>query len=356
MKQMNIIVLNSMSSPITGGQVYDSFLYKTILNLSSHKIEFCESKSYPSGINFVKLICPFLQLTLLKKIRGKNICFLGSSLAYRNFLLLIMVRFFSPRIKVYVIHHHYQYEVLVGLQRRLFKFFELSFLKLSTSIIIPSPYVLNRTKELLPKNKINYIEISFKENKGSSRKKDIKKGDLLYIGTIEPRKGLHLLLDSLFLLKKENHNFIINIIGSIVDNNYYMGLLDKVAICRLEKQVVFHGRVSSEILRDFLMTAELFVFPSLFEGYGMVLIEAMSFGIPVIAFNNSAMPFTIKDGFNGFLAKNEDIEDFKRLIKKVICNPNLRNHLRKGALMTYNNSRRESDFINDVMKLGSTFL
>lgn len=351
---MNIIVLNSKSSLITGGQVYDSFLYTTILNLSSHEIEYCEPKSYPSGINFEKLLTPFLELGLLKKIRGKNICFFGSSLAYRHFLLLIMVRIIFPSMKVFITHHHYQYEVLVGLKKMVFKFFELSFLKLSTSIIIPSPYVLQRTKELLPNKKVNYIEISFKENEGSTRIKNIKNRELLYIGTIEPRKGLHLLLDSLFLLKEEKRYFNINLVGSIVDNSYYKSLLDKVAFYGLEKQVVFHGLVSSEILQDLFITSELFVFPSLLEGYGMVLMEAMSFGIPVIAFNNSAMPFTIKDGYNGFLAKNEDTVDFKKLIEKVVCNPKLRNTLSKGALTTYNESRREADFINDVKKLVAT--
>lgn len=350
---MNIIILNSNSAPITGGQVYDSLLYKTIQNISSLEIEFCESRTYPSGINFTKLIVPFIELKMFRRIKGKKACFCSSSLAYRNLILLIMVRVFLPRVKVYVIHHHYQHEVLSGLKGRLFRFFELLFLKISTSIIIPSPYVLERTKQLLPKKTVNYIEICFAENEDSSQIKNIPNREFLYIGTIEPRKGLHLMLDSFFLLKKDIQDFIINIVGSIVDNEYYLKLLEKVELYGLEKQVVFHGRVSSEILRNLLRTAELFVFPSLLEGYGMVLIEAMSYGIPVIAFNNSAMPFTIKDGTNGFLAKNEDAKDFERLIEKVICNPSLRNHLSEGALKTYYNSRRETDFIIDVKEFVS---
>ena len=352
---MNIIVLTSDSSSLTGGNVYESFLFRTILNLTSHKIEFCESKSYSKGLNLLKLICPFLELSLLKKIKDKNICFWNSTLAYRHLLLLIIVRIIFHRKKIYIIHHHYQYEMLAGVKRILFKYFELSFLELSTSIIIPSPYVLMRTKELLPKKKIDFIEIAFNENVDSSKEKKVKSGELLYIGTIEHRKGLHLLLDSLSLLKKNNQNFFVNIVGSIVDNNYYTKLLDKVSSSGLEKHVTFHGRVSSEALHDFLMTSELFIFPSLLEGYGMVIMEAMSYGIPVIAFKNSAMQYTIKDGFNGFLANNEDVKDFYTLIGKVICNSTLRNQLSKGALMTYLKSRREGDFIRDVEKFVTTF-
>jgi len=238
-----------------------------------------------------------------------------------------------------------------GTKREVFKFFGLSFLKLATYIIIPSPYVLGKTKELLPKSKINYIETAFKENICRNVGNNINNGELLYIGTIEYRKGLHLLLDSLSLLKDESINFRLNIVGAIVDVNYYNQLLERVALYGLENYVVFHGRVSSEILQQFLLTSELFVFPSLLEGYGMVIMEAMSFGIPVIAFNNSAMPFTIKDGYNGFLAKNENVEDFKILIHRVISNPILRNKLSNGAIKTFEKSRKESDFIRDVQNI-----
>lgn len=348
---MSVIVLNFKRDSITGGQVYDSLFYNTILNNSSHEIEFCEPNIYPSGINLKKIVCPFLELKLFKKIKRKNICFFSSSSAYRHFLLLIMVRIFLPKVKAQVIHHHYEYEVFTGFKKNIFKFFELSFLKLTTSIIIPSPYLKARTEQLLPKKKIDYIEISFKENKDLSKVKDIKFGELLYIGSIEPRKGIHLLLDSLFLLKKENQDFKMNIVGKIIDDTYYQTLLDKISLYKLEKEVVFHGRVSSNVLHEFLMTTELFVFPSLLEGYGMVLMEAMSYGIPIVAFNNSAMPYSIKDNFNGFLAVNKDVKDFKDLIVRVLCSRDLRASLSNGAKKTYNESRREIAFIDDVKKL-----
>lgn len=62
----------------------------------------------------------------------------------------------------------------------------------------------------------------------------------------------------------------------------------------LEDVVSFSGRVSDEELRNYYSKAYCFVLPSLLEGYGMVLIEAMSYGLPVIAFNNSAIPFTLR--------------------------------------------------------------
>lgn len=352
---MNIIVLSSPLSCLTGGNVYESSLYRSIINNTSHEVEFCEEMVYPNGINFLKIICPFLELRLLKKIKKNKICFGNSTLAYRHFLLFLIVRIFYPNKKLFIIHHHYQFEVLTGFKRVLFGFFELNFLRLSSSIIIPSPYVLYRTQQLLPKKKIDFIEIAFKEDQNVTKNIEVNNGELLFIGTIEYRKGLHLLLDSLYLLKKHNKNFKINIIGSVVDKNYYLKLLEKVYTYGLENSVKFHGRVSSEILHDYLLHSDLFVFPSLLEGYGMVIIEAMSYGIPVVAFNNSAMPFSIKNGVNGFLANNEDVLDFSNLVAKVICNPTLRHQLSQGAFDTYNKSRRDDDFIRDVENFVATF-
>ena len=80
----------------------------------------------------------------------------------------------------------------------------------------------------------------------------------------------------------------------------------------------------------------------------------MSYSIPVVAFNNSAMPYTIKDGYNGFLAKNQNPENFKRSIKQIINNSQLHNHLSKGALLTYNNCSKEDDFMEAVKTFIST--
>jgi glycosyltransferase involved in cell wall biosynthesis len=352
---MNIIALSTNSSTVTGGQVYDASLYRAIESVTTYKIKFYEPKSYREGVSFNKLMTPFLELSLLKKIKNSNICFMNSSSAYRFSLLLILTRIFLPKVKIFVIHHHYQYEVFKGIKKTIFKFFELNFLRFSSSIIIPNPYVLDITKDLLPKNKIDYIETSFKDIKMEPNIRNIRKGDLLYIGTIEYRKGLHLLLDSLFLLKQENEHFTFNIVGDITDENYYKELIKKIDLYKLEKQVIFHGRVSIEKMHNFLNNTYIFVFPSLLEGYGRVIIEAMSYSIPVIAFNNSAMPYTIKDGYNGFLAKNKNPEDFKRLIKKIINNSQLHNHLSKGALLTYNNSSKEGDFMETVKTFISTF-
>lgn len=96
--------------------------------------------------------------------------------------------------------------------------------------------------------------------------------------------------------KQERKNIHLDVVGNISSKNYYNKLRILVSENGLEDVVSFSGRVSDEELRNYYSKAYCFVLPSLLEGYGMVLIEAMSYGLPVIAFNNSAIPFTLKDG------------------------------------------------------------
>lgn len=344
---MKIIVLAPENLSLTGGNVYEAHFYKTILEFPNNKIEYCESREYNNGFSFSKLICPLLELKLIALIKTKDVCFWNSTAAYRHFILLMIVRLFYPKIKVYIFHHHYQYEMMQGVKKEVFKFFEVNFLRLATSIIIPSPYVLKETRKLLPTKKVNYVEIAF-DNNISLQGTSPKSGQLLYVGTVESRKGLHLLIEILSLLKSRNNNFTMNIIGGIVNEGYHKELLEKVSFYGLEKHVFFLGRLPSKELKKYFLQSDLFIFPSLLEGFGMVIIEAMSFGIPVIAFDNTAMPFTIKHNFNGLLVKNKDLLDFKNKIELVLNDSDLREKLSIGAIETFNKSRRTSEFKSDI--------
>lgn len=150
--------------------------------------------------------------------------------------------------------------------------------------------------------------------------------------------------------KQERKNIHLDVVGNISSKNYYNKLRILVSENGLEDVVSFSGRVSDEELRNYYSKAYCFVFPSLLEGYGMVLIEAMSYGLPVIAFNNSAIPFTLKDGKNGILVENKNVKALKNAILALCNDVNFHSNLSKGALVTYNNVRSLFDLDNDIEK------
>ena len=98
--------------------------------------------------------------------------------------------------------------------------------------------------------------------------------------------------------------------------------------------VRFTGFVSDEELQRIISQADIFTFPSRLEGYGMVICESMVNGLPVVCFDNSAMPYTVKDGVNGLLVADGDDEAMADAIGRVIADRDLRRKLSEGALAT----------------------
>jgi colanic acid/amylovoran biosynthesis glycosyltransferase len=72
---------------------------------------------------------------------------------------------------------------------------------------------------------------------------------------------------------------------------------------------------------DFLKKGDIFVFPSLHEGLGLVLLEAMAVGVPIVAADIPAVNEVVQDGVTGFLYESEDIDELKEKIVYMLKNP-----------------------------------
>jgi len=88
--------------------------------------------------------------------------------------------------------------------------------------------------------------------------------------------------------------------------------------------VILTGAVSEHLLLDYYNLADVFVFPSVLEGFGLVMGEAMSCGKPVVAFNNSAIPEVVENGRSGFLVSPGDKTEFVKKVLLLLNNKKLR--------------------------------
>lgn len=235
-----------------------------------------------------------------------------------------------------------------GLAKKIHKFFELSFLRKMYKIIIPSPYAKALTEKLLPNKSISYIEIGF-EHRSEEIKREIN-NTFLFVGTLEPRKGIQYILDVAVIFKKRGINANFRIVGNQKYNEYVNQLKSFVVKENLEEIVTFLGRLNDDELKTEYKNASVFLFPSLHEGYGMVLIEAMSYGLPVVAFDNSAMPYTVKDGYNGLLAENMNSNDLAEKAVSLIKNKELYSTIAHQAF-TFAQSKPSRTMMIDEMKV-----
>ena len=326
MKSICFLSLYNESEAVTGGQIYDRNLIHTINNVDGY-----DANYGVIGTTYKRSKNPIAYLTHIKeaeKFSSNNLFITNSSYCIRFFPLMIWMRYVK-RKPVYVVHHHFIYHQFKGIQRTLFKNFEKWFLKLSSKVIIPSPYVYDLMKDIRKEKDLLFWPIPF-EKKVKHLPSPIP-GHLTYMGTIEPRKGLKYLMEALEILQtRYGNDYQLDIIGKIVDKEYYSSLTDYIAQHNLN--VKFHGFLSREELEQLLSTTDVFTFPSLLEGYGMVLVEAQTYSLPIICFNNSAMPYTVKDGINGFVVDNKNTEQFAEKLQLLLSDRSLRDKMGKEAL------------------------
>jgi len=161
---------------------------------------------------------------------------------------------------------------------------------------------------------------------------------LLCIGSVIERKGHDYLIRALATLR--HLNWRLDCIGSTeFDKKLFGKLQTKVMAENLEDRIVFHGSVSEEALEEAYLSADVFVLPSLFEGYGMVYAEAIVRGLPVIGTTAGAIPQTVPDTC-GILVEPANATDLAKALEDMISNPQVREEYRRGAI------RAEPDFPN----------
>lgn len=334
MKRINF--LTSIVSNNTGGMIYDSRMINIIKSIDGNKINIIQDKDLlPEGqsknfINFNKIYMKNYDL-----LTDCDILIINSRLYTRFILPIITGKFIKRKFKLILIHHHYEHMSIKGIKGTVHKYLEIKFLKLADDIIIPNKYVVDYTKNTTDINgNIIFLESSFKENISSHT--DYKNNRILFVGSLEKRKGILYGIKAFELFYKNNPKYELILAGNTnTDQNYYEMLKRYISKSNIKNNVRFTGRISQDELDQLYTTSDLLLFPSLNEGYGWVMIEAMSHGLPVIAFNNTAMPYTVKDGENGFLVENKNHVSMSKKLEKTLSNLNLLKHLGNNAIKTY---------------------
>src|SRR5580693_2639888 len=152
---------------------------------------------------------------------------------------------------------------------------------------------------------------------------------LLYAGNIRPQKNIPRLVEA-FAVARERlsrhpvyRNLHLIVIGDEISR--YPSVRRAVNQARVEKAVRFLGFVPFEALRIFFQRAALFVFPSLYEGFGLPPLEAMASGTPVVASNAGALQEVLGDA--ALLVNPENVFEIARAIQEALLDQELRGEL-----------------------------
>lgn len=126
---------------------------------------------------------------------------------------------------------------------------------------------------------------------------------LLFVGNLIPRKGLHLLLAALASLRAE---WRLSVVGRAADPAYAWRMAARASRPPLAGRVAWCGGLSDAALAVEMAAAHVMVVPSDYEGFGIVYLEGMAFGLPAIATTGGAAAEIITDGVDGYLIAPDD--------------------------------------------------
>lgn len=298
-----------------------------------------------------------LAFSLLWRLRSFDLIYLHYPFFGAD-ALVYLIKIFRPQTKL-VIHYHMDTPALQGIKKVLALPSRHIFKRLMSKAmrIIASSQDYAESSRLAPfvkKNKDKIIAIPFGIDTGLFRPKFgpirsevagraaeivnfvnrrfIKKGryKLLFVGGLDQAhyfKGLNILLEAIPLVKGE---ISLDIIGTGDLKEDYE---EKARSLKIMDKVSFRGRLEEEELIRQYQTADVLILPSVnrHEAFGLVLIEAMSCGLPVIASDLPGVRSVFKDGQEGLLCKVNDSQNLAQKIDEIISDEKQRQKMGEAA-------------------------
>ncbi len=164
---------------------------------------------------------------------------------------------------------------------------------------------------------------------------------ILFLGNVIERKGLHTLLASvegfvLSMSEDQKSKVRVDVIGSLTtDPLYAKQMQDFVMVKGLSSIVHFQGALNNEQLLEKLRQAHLLVVPSSYEGFGIVYLEGMCFGLPAIGTTAGAAGEIIEHGKTGYLIQPNDHQTLATYLCQLASNRSLLTKLSLNARRRY---------------------
>ncbi|MDC9721801.1 MAG: glycosyltransferase family 4 protein [Urechidicola sp.] len=273
---------------------------------------------------------------MLRVVRNTDV-FIFMSWKYFLFFspILLFKKILNKRSEFVIIFHGSEIYEISGYKRSILKF---NYRALSVISIANSNYSAEVLSSILPDANVNLNVIRpivpfIDHNKAESNKyKTSSSFRVITVARLVERKNVLNVIMAIIRLRSKGVRVIYDIVGDGVLFKSYSALLKTLGI----RYILMHGNIDDNAKNILLKNADLFALPSVdlnktqVEGYGISMIEANSFGVPVLAGNSGGMSEAVIDGHTGLLC-NGTVKDIENKIQKLIDNPMCRLTCRKHA-------------------------
>lgn len=278
-----------------------------LTNLISNRVEF---KNAVKSKNIFKIIKEGIKAIYI--LINKN-QFMRSYILESDAKVIISSRYsfskilnYCGREKSYKIHHEHTFSVNDEYINNLNK------LKNINEVIVVSQTLYDEYKNKL-NIKLKYIPNALNYFPKESELSKLDNKTLIAVGRMSPEKGFSDLID--VIKEIDDKEIVLNLFG---DGQELESLKNKVKKLNLEKQINFHGFKTQDFIKRYMQNSSLYVMTSFEESFGLVLIEAMSYGVPCIAFDSAQGAKYVINEKNGYFIKKRNKKEMADTIKKYL--------------------------------------
>lgn len=333
---MNILFLVKLPPPITGATIINQYITQIQFNNFNLKVI---KLNYKNNLKRDSIFTAFLKitqysfkvLTTVLKFKPNFVYFQISPIGFA-FLRDCIYVFIIKSFKIKIIFHLHGKGILEESKNR-FKNILYKWAFKNNIVICLSEKLLYDVKNVhfggiyIVNNGIPVY------NNISSKERSVDKLNVLFLSHLQKSKGLLIFIDAIsLLLKIEKYKNLINvkIIGSELDLS--RDFLNKETIrLKISENVKILGPKYGNEKLNHLLETDILVYPTLNDTWGLVILEAMQLGIPVIASKEGAIPEIVDDGVTGFLVDKNNPEQIKDKLITLIENETLRKEMGDAA-------------------------
>jgi len=324
--KLGLLIYGSLDT-LSGGYLYDRMLVD-YLRKQGDAVEIISLpwRNYAAHLtdNFTFRLPPGLDVLIQDELNHPSLLWANRS---------------KPCPVVSLVHHLRCSELRPKWQNRLYRIIEKHYLQSVDGFIFNSRttrgvvngLIVNRKPSIVaypPTDRFG-VQVTVDEIKLRAQASPLK---ILFLGNVIERKGLHTLLDALCSLSTEH--WILDIVGSLsTDPTYAAAMREKAS--GISASIHFHGALDNVPLAEKLKAAHLLVVPSSYEGFGIVYLEGMGFGLPVIGTTAGAAGEIIEEDKTGYLIEPGNHKTLASLLEKLIRDRALLAELSLNALARY---------------------